>query len=87
MKLNCEIQIMDLDGTPMAIPVGSKKFSGVLRINGITVDILKLLETDTSVDSMVHVLKKEYNATEEQLLHSVEKVISVLRENNLLCEM
>ena len=85
MKLNCELQIMDLDGTPMAIPVGSKDFCGVLRINGITADILKLLETDTSEDSIVKALKKEYNATEEQLLHSVEKVISVLKENNLLC--
>ena len=85
MKLNCELQIMDLEGTPMAIPVGSRDFCGVLRINGVTADILKLLETETNVDSMVVALKKEYNATEEQLLHSVEKVISVLKENNLLC--
>ena len=85
MKLNCKMQIMDLEGSPMAIPVGSMDFCGVLRVNGVTADILKLLETEQNMASMVTALKKEYDATEEQLLHSVEKVISVLKENNLLC--
>ena len=87
MKLKYEMNIVDIGGDVMALPIGSKDdFHGLLRLNSSAAEIVKLLETEMTEDELVSALEKKYDATPEQLRDSARKVIGILRENKLLCE-
>lgn len=87
MKLKYELSYMDVDGTEVAVPVNSgDEFRGVLHMNSTVADILKCLENDVTEDDIVGTLKKEYDATEEEIRSRVRKTAEILRENGLLCE-
>lgn len=87
MKLKYTFTTMDMDGELMAVPMDcDDDFRGILRMNGLTSDILKLLEQDTDEDCVVASLLKEYDATEEQIRASVQKVLGILRQEKLLSE-
>ncbi len=87
MKLKYEMSYIEIDGTLRAMPLfddTDRRY--VLHLNGTTADILKVLEQDVTEDEIVSALKKEYDATEEQLLPSIRKVVGMLREYGLLTE-
>ncbi len=87
MKLKYQMEVMNIDDFPIAVPVDcGDEFRGVLHMNGTTQDILKCLESDVTEEEIVASLQQEYDATEEQLRHSVRKVVDILRENKLLTE-
>lgn len=87
MKLKYELSFEEIDSETVAVPVNAADdFRGVLHMNGITSDIIKILENNVTEDEIVSVLKKSYAATEEQLYLSVRKIIGILRENGLLEE-
>lgn len=86
MKLKYEMTFIDIDGSPMAVPVdGSEEFRGVLHMNNTTADILRCLENDVTEDEIVAALKEEYDATEEDIRRNAQKVITILREYDLIC--
>lgn len=87
MKLKYEMEIVDIDGSPVAIPVNAnEEFSGVLRMNDTTKDIIDVLKNDISEEEIVTILKRKYDATEEQIHSSVQKVLGILREYKLIIE-
>lgn len=87
MKLKYELSYIDLDGTPMAIPVGcEEEFRGVLHMNQTTADILRCLEADVTEDEVVAALKQEYDAAEDEIRARVQEAVRLLRENGLLSE-
>lgn len=61
-------------------------FNGMLRSNGITCDILKLLEKETSEDELVDALYKQYDAPREEIAEDVHGVIEQIRAIGLLDE-
>lgn len=87
MKLKYKMEVMDLDGSPVAIPADcDENFRGILQMNGTTADILKCLEKEVTEDEIVAALEKQYNAAAEQIHGSVQKVVSILREHQLIAE-
>jgi len=87
MKLKYEMEIIDLDGSPMAVPVDSAdEFRGVLHMNATAQSILEALKNDVSEDEIASALKKEYAATDEQIRMNIAKVLGILRQYDLLCE-
>lgn len=87
MKLKYEMEIIDIDGSPVAVPVNTgEKFSGVLRMNVTTKDIIEILKNDATEEEIIDKLKKEYDATEEEIRSSVQKVLGILREYKLINE-
>jgi len=87
MKLKYVMEVLDMDGSPIAVPIDSgDEFRGLLHMNGTTEDIIKCLMNDVTEDEIVSSMKNEYDATEEQLRHSVRKVIEILRKYELITE-
>jgi len=88
MKLKYKLEVLDMAGSPIAVPVdcSENEFRGIVQINGTTESILRELENDVTEDEIVAALKNEYDATEEQIRHSVRKVVHVLQKNGLLIE-
>lgn len=85
MKLKYTMEIIELDGRPMAVPVDAgDEFSGVLHMNETTADILEILKNDVTEDEIVVKLKEEYEAPEEDIRRNVQKVMGILRENGLI---
>jgi len=87
MKLKYKMEIVDIDGSPTAVPAGGgDEFRGVLRMNDTAAAILKLLADETTEEKIVSALKAEYEVSEEQLRASVAKILNSLREHQLLEE-
>jgi len=87
MKLKYNFTTMDVDGELMAVPMDcDDDFRGLLRMNEVTADILKQLKKETTEDEIVAALLKEYNATEQQIRSDVQKVLGILRQENLLLD-
>lgn len=89
MRLKYEFKSVDVVGDNFAVPVvegGASDFHGVLRVNGVTSDILSLLKEDTTEDAVVDAMMKEYNAGREDIAESVHRIIGQLREAELLVE-
>ena len=86
MKLKYSFEMMDLDDHFVAVPLGEddQGFHGVIKLNGSAASIFKLLQNDTSVETVVDALEKEYDASRETLENAVESCISALREKDLL---
>lgn len=87
MKLKYKMNVVDIGGDIMALPIGSgEDFHGLLRLNGSAAEIVRLLETEMTEDELVSALEETYDATPERLRESARRVIGILRENKLLCE-
>ncbi|GEM_PF-989374 len=87
MKLKYEMEVLEVDGKQMAVPVGGEEeFHGVLHMNGTTADILSILENDVSEDEIVAEMKRQYDATEDVIRRNVAKVLAILREYELIEE-
>lgn len=61
-------------------------FNGMLRSNGITCDILNLLEKEISEEELVDALYKQYDAPREEIAEDVHGVIEQIRAIGLLDE-
>lgn len=85
MKLKYKMTVMDMDGELTAVPMESEEdFRGILRVNETAAAIIGLLEEETTEDEVVAALRREYNATDEQLRSSVRRTVAVLKEKHLL---
>jgi len=85
MKLKYEMEMMEIDGSPMAVPVDSgDEFRGVLHMNETTADILEILKNDVTEGELVAAMKELYDADEAQIRRNVEKVLGILRQYGLL---
>ncbi|MBQ0099811.1 MAG: PqqD family protein [Firmicutes bacterium] len=86
MKLKYQLNIIDMDNEKVAVPIcdGENQFRGVLRINETTEFILNLLKEETTTDNIIDKMLEEYDTTREVLENNVDKIISTLKENNLI---
>lgn len=64
----------------------ARTFSGVLTLNEMGYDIVKHLHEEISYEELIDRVLSEYDATREEATEAVDKVITKLREENILAE-
>lgn len=88
MKLKCSLKTMRIADELLAVPTGDSvlAFRGAIRVNEVAADILKLLQTEISEDEIIRNMMSEYNASFDEMMESVHRVIQTLRNEGLLLE-
>ena len=89
MKLNSDFLIHDTGNGEMLIPVGegTKKFHGVIKLNGTGSEIVHLLEeNDLSMEELLNHFYEEYEEDQEVIKQSVVEFINKLREINAVTD-
>ena len=89
MKLNSDFLIHDTGNGEMLIPVGeeTKRFHGVIKLNGTGSEIVHLLEdNDLSMEELLNHLYEEYEEDQEVIKQSVVEFINKLREINAVTD-
>ena len=88
MKLNSDFLIHDTGNGEMLIPVGeeTKKFHGVIKLNGTGAEIVHLLENDDmSLEALLNHFYEEYpNEDKNAIKEAVESFINKLKEVNAI---
>ena len=89
MKLNSDFLIHDTGNGEMLIPVGeeTKRFHGVIKLNGTGSEIVHLLEdNDLSMEELLNHFYEEYEEDQEVIKQSVVEFINKLREINAVTD-
>ena len=78
--LKYEFEILELGDEMVAVPVGQDavKCSGVLKMNESAATVLSLLKTETSVETIVATLEKEYDTPKDVIANYVQEIIQKL---------
>ena len=88
MKLNKDFLIHNTGNGEMLIPVGeeTKKFHGVIKLNGTGSEIVHLLENDDlSMDALLNHFYEAYPEDNKEVIkESVTSFINKLREVNAI---
>ncbi len=88
MKLNENFLIHQTDNGEILIPVGeeTKKFHGVVKLNGTGSDIVHLLENnDMSLEELLEHFYNEYpSSNKEEIKDGVTSFVNKLREINAI---
>ena len=68
MRLRYNFAIMEMDGEIAAVPVGDNcnEFHGMLKINDVSAEILRLLSEDTTPEKVLEALLNKYPETTDQ---------------------
>lgn len=80
MKLKKDFLVHESGNESMLVATGSAKFSGIVKGNKTVGEILDLLKTDTTEESIIKTLKSKYDAPEGAIERDVKKVISELKK-------
>ena len=89
MKLNSDFLIHDTGNGEMLIPVGeeTKKFHGVIKLNGTGSEIVHLLEeNDLSMEELLNHFYEEYDEDREVIKQSVVEFVNKLKEINAITD-
>ena len=88
MKLNENFLIHQTDNGEILIPVGeeTKKFHGVVKLNGTGSDIVHLLENNNmSLEELLEHFYNEYpSSNKEEIKEGVTSFVNKLREINAI---
>ena len=89
MKLNNDFLIHDTGNGEMLIPVGeeTKRFHGVIKLNGTGSEIVHLLEeNDLSMEELLNHFYEEYDEDKEIIKQSVVEFVNKLKEINAITD-
>ena len=89
MKLNSDFLIHDTGNGEMLIPVGeeTKKFHGVIKLNGAGSEIVHLLENnDLTLEQLLNHFYEAYDEDKEVIKSSVVEFINKLKEINAITD-
>lgn len=86
MKTRYSFEVVDLDDGRVAIPVGkdAEKFHGVIKVNDTAVDILELMEQDTTEEKIVESLLEKYTGDKMKIAEYVHEFIEKLDAEGLI---
>lgn len=87
MKLKYKLSMMDMGGEIAAVPVGknAKEFRGMLKINDVSAEILKLLEEDTTPMEVHKALKEKFpDSTDQEIGENLAAFLNQLIREGLL---
>ena len=89
MKLNSDFLIHDTGNGEMLIPVGeeTKRFHGVIKLNGTGSEIVHLLEdNDLTMEELLNHFYEEYDEDKEVIKQSVVEFVNKLKEINAITD-
>ena len=88
MKLLSSIQLTELGGEFVAVPVGeaAERFRGIIRLNETAAFIVKRLQEETTREALIEALSEEYDGPREQFASGVDGVLEQLRSCGALEE-
>lgn len=80
MKLKYTFEVMEMDDSFVAVPVGdnAKEFSGIIKLNETAKSIFNLLNDDMSEEQIIEQLSKEYDMSSEDTKAYVHSFINQL---------
>ena len=86
MKTKPGFMLRSVGGRNVVVAIGqaSLEFNGMITLNETGAFIWKKLQTGCSYDELIDAIKKEYDATEEDIKTGVDALLSQMREANLL---
>ena len=88
MKTKQGFMLRSVGGRNVVVPIGqaSLEFNGMITLNETGAFIWKKLQTGCTYDELIDAIKKEYDATEEDIKTGVDALLAQMREANLLEE-
>jgi hypothetical protein len=89
MKLKYDFTIMDMGDEFAAVPVGedAAKFRGMLKLNAVSADILKLLKEDTDPAKVHIALKEKYpESNDDEIGNILAPFLNQLLKEGLLID-
>ena len=88
MKSKYSLEMMELDGETIAVPVGDNAddLHAVINVNEEAKRILELLQEETTLEHIVDQLMKEYEGEKDEITRLVSTYIDQLRQEGLLEE-
>ena len=88
MKLNPEFMIQKIGDSTILVPVGEagKQFHGIVQLNSTAAYIVNCLNIDITADGIKTAMEAEYEATDEELIESIQETLDKLRECGALIE-
>ena len=87
MRLRYKFSMMDMGGEIAAVPVGknAQEFRGMLKVNDVSAEILKLLEEDTTPEKVHASLKEKYpDSTDREIGEQLAAFLNRLIREGLL---
>lgn len=78
--------IREIAGELLLVPIGSKtqEFNGLVHINGISKDILDLLQKPRNTKELIKELKKTYDVIDENVQEDIEDFLKTACLNNII---
>lgn len=88
MKLKYNFIVNKVADNYMAVPVGNDvvDFNGILKLNETAAFIIEQLNEEITYDALVSAVKQHFDSENSAAVKSVDNIVNVLKENNLLTE-
>ncbi|QUC68199.1 PqqD family protein [Aristaeella hokkaidonensis] len=88
MKMKCAFEAVDMGSEVIAVPVGNgaDQVHGVLKLNKTGLEIIQILEKDTTIEEIISQLTSKYDNNEDTIAEYVRDIVELLRSNNLIEE-
>ncbi len=86
MKLNSDFVYRKIGSDSVLVPVGSSSFSGMVKGNATTGELIECLKEDMTEEQMVEHLLEKYDAPREVIERDVKNVLGKLREIGAIVE-
>lgn len=84
MKLKQSFIVQDIGDTQFLVPLGGEAFKGIVRSNGTAAFIVDCLKEETTEETIVDAMCREYNAPREVIAADVKEILEKLRCINAL---
>ncbi len=86
MKIKNIFETEEINQENVLVSLDSKVFNGLIRSNTTAYFIIDCLKEETTEETIVEKMMGKYNISRETALNGVGKIVSQLRELNLLEE-
>lgn len=86
MKLNYKFITQQVPEGFIAVATDedAEKFQGIVRLNGVGMEIFQMLSTDQTEDSIIEALRQKYRDDENKIPASVHRFVEYLRSEGVL---
>ena len=86
MRLKMNFEIMELNGHKVAVPGGNgtNEYHGLINLNETGAFIFEQLKEETTEETIVEAMAKEFDAPREQIASGVRKYIAEFKKRGLL---
>lgn len=88
MKMKCNFEAVDMGSEVIAVPVGdgADQVHGVLKLNETGLEIIEMLQKDTTIEEIISKLTSKYENDADTIEKYVQDIVELLRSNELIDE-